>query len=38
MYSYKKISYPIQAAERENDVVRTSPNSAGSKRSMRKRA
>ena len=38
MYSYKKISYPIQAAERENDVVRTSPNSAGSKRSTRKRA
>jgi transcriptional regulator with XRE-family HTH domain len=38
MYSYKKISYPIQAAERENDVVRTSPNSAGSKRSARRRA
>jgi transcriptional regulator with XRE-family HTH domain len=38
MYSYKKISYPIQAAESEIDAVGATRNPADSKASSRKRA
>jgi transcriptional regulator with XRE-family HTH domain len=38
MYFYKKISYPIQATERENDAVRGTRNPADLKGSSRRRA
>jgi mannose-6-phosphate isomerase-like protein (cupin superfamily) len=37
MYSYKKISYPIQTAEREDDAVYATRIPADTKASSRKR-